>query len=110
MNNKNLYPENWTDEIRPRILARDKFKCTSCGIKHRQHIFIDQNNKVIRITGVECRELSEQGMRAYKVYLQVCHKNNIKSDCSDENLIAKCPRCHYLLDKEYKRLLRIGNP
>lgn len=109
MNNKNLYPENWLDEIRPAILRRDSFRCQTCRIKHRSYIFIDQSNKVIVIDRAECEELKAEGQRAYRVFLQVAHKDNVKSNCSDANLITLCPRCHHNRDKAYKALLRISN-
>jgi len=104
MRNKNQYPENWNDTIRPRILKRDKFQCQHCDIKHRQYVLIDQQNKVVKIEPDEHRELKEAGMNTYRVYLQVAHLDNDKNNCSDENLLSLCPRCHLRNDKKFKTM------
>lgn len=109
MKNKSLYPENWNDEIRPAILKRDNKTCQHCGIKHRSYILIDQNNKVIKIDKQECDELRAAGYRAYRVFLQVAHKDNIKSNCTPDNLISLCNRCHYLMDLPFKKFLRLAS-
>jgi 5-methylcytosine-specific restriction endonuclease McrA len=110
MRNKELYPENWNDVIRPSILKRDGFKCCMCGIKHRTYIFIDQNSKVIHVDSTEHSELKKYGYRTYRVYLQVSHRNHIKSDCSDANLWSLCPRCHHSYDKQNKMFMRLAKP
>jgi len=109
MRNKNLYPENWADEIRPAILKRDNFKCQMCPVKHRQYVFFDQSNKMIIIDRTECEELKANGYKAYRVYLQVAHRDHLKIDHSPENLFSLCPRCHRLYDKRYDTLLRLAS-
>jgi 5-methylcytosine-specific restriction endonuclease McrA len=108
VNNKHLYPEDWSDVIRPRILSRDGYKCTQCRIKHRSYIFIDESQKVIIVNRSEHEELKVQGYKTYRVFLQVAHRNHDKSNCNDSNLITLCPRCHLKFDQAYKSLLRIG--
>jgi 5-methylcytosine-specific restriction endonuclease McrA len=110
MQNRSEYPDNWSDVIRPRILIRDNYKCCKCGIAHRSYVLIDQSNKVIRIDKDEHDELLKEGKNTYRIFLQVSHKNNIKSDCSDENLWSLCNRCHAVFDREHKRLVRLSNP
>lgn len=34
---KNIYPPHWR-QIRLRLLARDKYRCTVCGVEDRRHI------------------------------------------------------------------------
>ncbi len=109
MRNKSDYPENWSDEIRPRILARDKFKCQHCGIKHRSYLFFDQNGKRIIVDKKEHDELKAGGYKTYRVFLQVAHKDNVKSNCSDDNLISLCNLCHYTMDKQWKSAIRLSN-
>lgn len=109
MNNREQYPENWNDTIRPKILARDNYKCQGCGVKHRSYIYIDQNEKVIVVDAKESKELREGGYRSYRVYLQVAHKDNNKQNNESGNLISQCGRCHYKRDKVYKQLMRIAN-
>ncbi len=109
MRNKSMYPDNWNDEVRPAILARDGKKCQHCGVKHRSYIYIDQQDKVIMVDREEHEELKNGGYRTYRVYLQVAHLNNDKSDCRDENLLSLCPRCHLSNDRQYKNLMRLTN-
>ena len=108
MRNKSHYPENWNDEIRPRILARDGYKCTTCRIKHRVYVFIDDSRKRIVVDKKEHESLKAQGYRTYRIYLQVAHIDHNKENCSDENLTSQCNLCHYKRDKQHKTLMRIG--
>lgn len=109
MQNKKDYPENWTDVIRPRILIRDNYKCVQCGIKHRSYVIIDQSRKRIIIDRDEHEEYKRAGWNTYRIYLQVSHKNHVKSDCSDENLWTLCPHCHQAYDKQHKHIMRIAD-
>ncbi len=109
MQTKKEYPENWADEIRPAILKRDGYKCTECGVKHRQNQLLEHNGVWINIDSDEIEEAKSCGFKVRKVFLQVCHINNVKSDCRPENLITKCPKHHHLMDMQHKILKRIGN-
>jgi 5-methylcytosine-specific restriction endonuclease McrA len=109
MRNKDQYPDNWYDEIRPRILARDKYKCQQCGIKHRQWVATKKNEGVTKIESNEQEDYRLEGFTVYMIKLHVCHKNNVKSDLSDNNLISKCVSCHAKMDGNYKALIRKGN-
>ncbi len=108
MRNSRKYPENWKDEIRPRILKRDNFKCTQCKVKHRSYVFIDQSNKTIIINREEHEELKREGLRTYRVYLQVAHLDNDTANNSDTNLKAMCPKCHNEYDKQWKLAIRLS--
>src|SRR5882672_7840526 len=108
MYNRNQYPENWVDTVRPRILKRDNYKCCECGIKHRSYVLIDQSKNRILIDLSEHIEYKKEGWNTYRIFLQVSHINHDKSDCSDENLRSLCPQCHLKNDKEHKRLMRIA--
>lgn len=109
MNNRNQYTENWHDEIRPAILKRDGYKCSDCRIKHRSYVHIDQSDKCVVITRVEHEELKVEGARTYRVFLQVAHKDNVKSNNDPNNLLTLCPRCHHKRDKVHKSLMRISH-
>ena len=108
MRNKKLYPENWVDTIRPDILKRGKYKCATCDIKHRSYVLVDSNCNRTVIDKSEHDEYKTYGAKTYRVFLQVCHIDNDKSNCEYSNLVAKCPTCHNLMDKEYKRMLRLA--
>lgn len=104
---KSQYPENWP-EIRHHILSRDNYQCTRCPFRHRDFVLIQKPGQWIKITKVEYKDLQAQGMHVYRVYLQVAHLNNIKSDCSDKNLASMCPLCHLLFDAPWKAILKLA--
>ncbi len=109
MRNKNLYPEDWNDVIRPAVLKRDNYKCQMCPVKHRQYVFFDQSGKMIIVDKLECDELRANGYKAYRVYLQVAHRDHLKIDHSYENLFCLCPWCHRLYDKRFDTLMRLAS-
>ena len=109
MQNKNEYPENWADQIRPSILTRDGYKCTTCGVKHRQRQASKNGKEWFDINKSELEFYINEGYKTKTIYLQVAHINNIKSDCRPENLISKCPIHHLQMDARYKALARIAN-
>jgi len=108
MRNKRDYPVNWYDEIRPRILSRDKYKCTTCGISNRQWVAYKTKKDYIRIDKDEINDFKKEGYKVYQNFLHVCHLDNNKQNISDDNLITKCVRHHAKIDGNYKALLRKG--
>lgn len=108
MRNKSDYPENWVDTIRPGILKRDNYKCKHCGIKHRVYVLVDSSGNYTLISKDEYLEYKPFGANTYRIYLQVAHVDNIKSNCNPENLITLCPRCHNKMDSQWKKVLRIA--
>lgn len=106
MRNRSSYPAEWYDEIRPRILKRDNYRCTSCSVKHRQWVASKKHKEYIRIDKDEKADYELEGYKVYQILLHVCHQNHNKSDITDENLITKCVRCHARLDGSYKGLMR----
>lgn len=109
MRNKEDYPENWTDEIRPRILKRDGYKCTKCGVRHRVYVLIDSDRNYNIIDARECEEYKKYGANCYRIFLQVAHLNSDKSDNGDSNLAAMCPRCHHRYDLAHKKVMRLAS-
>ena len=110
MRNKSHYPENWVDTIRPAILKRDNYKCTKCGIKHRSYVLVDSKGNQTVIDKDEYNEYKAYGAKAYRIFLQVCHLDNVKSNCDNTNLVSMCPKCHHVNDREHKRLMRLAPP
>lgn len=108
MRNKALYPENWVDTIRPTILARDNYKCTRCGIKHRSYVLVDSNHNRTIIDKDEHIEYKAYGANTYRVFLQVCHLDHNKGNCDPNNLITMCPTCHNLNDRSHKMVMRLA--
>jgi len=108
MRNKHLYPENWVDTIRPDILKRDNYKCQKCGIKHRSYVLVDSNFNRTLIDKSEHDEYTTYGANTYRIFLQVCHLDHNKANCNYINLVALCPTCHNLNDREHKRVMRLA--
>lgn len=109
MRNKKDYPENWSDTIRPAILKRDKYRCTTCGAKNRQWLARPGISAAWeRIHQYEIDEYILNGWIVKQVFLQVCHIDNNKKNCDYSNLITKCPTCHAIMDKAWRTVMRIG--
>lgn len=106
MRNRHNYSENWNDEIRPRILKRDKFKCQNCGVKHRKSYLFLENGTYIEIDKEELQEAKANGERAYTVFLQVAHLDHNPQNNDENNLKSLCPKCHLKNDKEFNKLAR----
>ena len=108
MRNKDQYHESWVDTIRPAILKRDNYKCKDCGIKHRSYVLVDSNKNRTLIEKDEYEDYKTYGANTYRIYLQVAHLDNNKANNDYENLLALCPVCHNLRDKEWKRVIRLS--
>lgn len=100
------YPDNW-QQIRHSILSRDNYECVQCKIKDRSYAFIEKPGKWIPVSLIEYNNLKLQGYNCTRVFLQVSHINNIKSDCSPLNLRSLCPPCHLAADIEFKKIKRL---
>ena len=81
-----------------------------CGIKHRSYVLIDQMRNRILIDKDEHDELKKEGNNTYRVFLQVSHIDNIKSNCDMANLQSLCNQCHLKYDRQYKQMKRLANP
>ena len=108
MRNRHLYPENWNSEIRPRILVRDNFKRQKCKVRQNPYVLMYDGYNYTTVS----KEIFDQdilrGVKGYKIHLQVAHKNHNKSDCSEDNLITYCPRCHHQHDALHKKMMRLA--
>lgn len=108
MRNRKKYSEEWTDTIRPAILKRDGYKCTKCGIKHRQYVLVDSKKNYTLISKEEHDEYKLYGANVYRVYLQVAHLDNNPDNNSFDNLITLCPKDHLKLDEPHRAVMRIS--
>lgn len=104
MRNRENYPENWEDTIRPDILKRDNYTCKGCGAKHRQSYIFLPKGKKIAVTDEEMKEAKANGERAYKVFLQVAHKDQDPGNNNYKNLISFCKACHLKFDRSHNAL------
>lgn len=67
----------------------------------------DRQGKYTYIDKDECKEYKEYGATAYRIFLQISHKNHNPSDNRPENLWSLCPRCHLRFDKDHRSLIRL---
>ena len=100
MNNKHRYPENWYDEIRPAILKRDNFRCKKCGVRHKKCYIFEKDGSYIQVDEAEMKEAKANGEKAYKVFLQVAHKDHNEQNNNPKNLVSFCPKCHLNYDRK----------
>lgn len=107
MKNKHRYPENWSDVIRPAILKRDNFKCDGCGVKHRSTGYYDFSGKFIECDEFMVKWAKEKGFKVQKIFLQIAHLDQDPSNCSEDNLKSKCPKCHLNFDRAFNNIKRL---
>ena len=80
------YPAAW-DEIARSVKDAAGWKCELCG---RQ-----------------CRFPGDP-FDTHRRTLTTAHINHVEADCSDENLVALCPKCHLAYDQARKKLQRLA--
>jgi 5-methylcytosine-specific restriction endonuclease McrA len=83
---RSKYPANWV-EIAETIKDQAGWKCEKCGL--------------------QCRFPNEQ-FDTHKRTLTVAHINHVEMDCSPQNLVALCPRCHLAYDQTRKVMQRLA--
>ena len=109
MRNRNNYPENWFDVIRPEILKRDKYKCNECEAHHRQHGYYDGDKFYVLLDAFQIAWAKKQGFKVQKIHLQVAHLDQDPSNNNYDNLVSKCAKHHLRFDNVHntaKRLMR----
>jgi hypothetical protein len=100
------YSPDWKDVIRPSILARDKYVCKVCGIRHKSMVY-----KLSKAGYQTCDDfLAEwaraQGKKVFQMILVVAHLDQDKSNNDPLNLLTLCPFHHARYDAKNKTLLR----
>jgi hypothetical protein len=106
MKNRDKYPQEWFDTIRPAVLKLANYKCEICGIAHRAIVYKAANGSY-----VECDEFMADWARKnnlfpFKIHLQASHKDQNRKNCSLTNLQALCPKCHLNYDRDFNKILR----
>jgi hypothetical protein len=107
MKNKTNYPENWQDEIRPKILKRDHFKCQKCFIKHRSIGYYNHKKQFIEADQFIKTWANIHNYKIIKIHLQVAHLDQNTLNNEDNNLLTMCPKCHLNFDRKYNTLKRM---
>lgn len=120
--NRARYPKNWKSEVVPRIRLRsgNRCECTGqcgghvgrCERLHGEFGYRDEEGMWVRLAKAapyldmraEVAHLVD-GYKVVQIILTVAHLNHTPEDCSDENLLHCCQRCHNRIDRAH----RIGN-
>lgn len=106
MRNRNLYPKNWFDTIRPAILLRDNYRCVQCRVVHRSEGYYDKQQLFIECDVFMIAWAKANGFKTTTIYLQVAHINQDVTNCEYSNLQAMCNRCHLEFDRPYNNIKR----
>lgn len=91
------YPDNWSTEIRPRILERDGNRCIFCKVPNYAIIYRPEKGKVDwkhAPEGMEAEALALDGIKFVKIILTTAHLDHDHTNNIDENLGSLCQRCH----------------
>lgn len=103
---KQLYSEDWSDTIRPAILKRDNYKCTSCKIKHRSRGYYDSSKNFIECDEHMISFAAKMNIKLIRIILQVHHKDDNKRNNDFSNLITLCQKCHLKTEQPLNILKR----
>jgi hypothetical protein len=111
------YPPDWLSEIRPRILARENYRCQKCGIRNGLlgwrvpsgpfYTVDDFVSSYIPSADLDrLVKVMKKKPKPYKIVLTVAHLDHLLIDHGDSNLAALCQRCHLNHDRKAVALRR----
>lgn len=104
MKNKEDYPVNWNDTIRPLMLKVRGYKCEQCKVKHRSIGYYDYKKNFVECD-VHMQDWAiKNNFKLIKIHLQVHHINGNRKQNAEWNLKVLCPRCHFAADREMNKL------
>lgn len=107
------YPPNWRTEIRPKVLARDGYKCKNCGISDKESVYVGlilgekhwfpDHETALRICGPSVRRKGNNIIeypRKVGVSLQIAHLDHDEENhsVSIDRLASLCQMCHHKYD------------
>lgn len=110
MRNRHLYPANWESEIRPTILVRDKFKCTTCLVPQGARVYYVRAQWFLLESSADVQWAKDNGYKVVKIGLQIAHLDQDVNNNDPSNLQAKCPKCHLSYDAQFNRAKRMQRP
>jgi hypothetical protein len=98
------YPKDWR-AISARIRDRAGNVCEWCGVPNRAIVVRDLRVTSKRPEGASAWRLHEhdgvccgEDCGAVKIVLTVAHLDHTPENCTDENLVALCQKCHLTYD------------
>ena len=95
----NQYPQNWSTEIRPAVLARDNNRCAFCGVpnyavKVGGHVYYRSKRYAEAKAWAE-KEREKTDLNVSVVVLTIAHLHDPDPmNCDMRNLAALCQKCH----------------
>lgn len=112
--NKARYPKDWP-QIRAAILERAGNKCEKCKAPNRTRIargagkdvdtyMLDNADVYCAESGQylgRCRHSDYDLLRMTDVVLTIAHLDHVPENCTPENLLALCQRCHLRYDQQH---------
>jgi len=107
MRNRNHYPDEWFDVIRPDILKRDNYKCTKCGLRHKSTGYYDKRKVFVVVDEFTEKWARVHGFKIQKISLQIMHIDQNKGNNDYKNLASGCPKCHLNFDREFNKVKRL---
>lgn len=113
--NKDLYPSNWPEISRRIRVVRANNHCEACGLKNYMIIKRLPLGQY-RTPGAQEWDMIYSRIRNQhsnmteslkhfgftKVILTTAHLNHNPENCSDNNLMALCQRCHNIYDRAHR--------
>lgn len=106
MRNKQQYPVNWSDTIRPAALMRANYKCSKCKIKHRSKGYYDYTGNWIECDNYMLMYARKLEFKTQEIILQVHHRDGNRENNNDSNLQVLCVRCHLEVERELNKMKR----
>lgn len=94
--NRDRYPKNWKSEIVPRIRARSGDRCECTGQCGRSHFDVSNERPLDRCDARNGMPIDE--LCGPCIVLTVAHLDHTPENCSDENLLHMCQKCHNRYD------------
>lgn len=106
MRNKHLYDDNWSDVIRPQALKAANYRCQKCNAKHKSYGYRDALGNWVECDPLMIEWCKQNNIKVKRLFLQIAHIDHIRTNNIPSNLMALCPRCHFLNDKHISTISR----
>lgn len=92
--------------IRPLILKRDGYKCTSCNVEHQATVYENSRKEYVVCDEFMTAWALANGFNVYNVRLHVVKLNPLIEGINPDNFLLLCPRCSKKFKQEQKKKFR----